>query len=144
MERPFDKHIDNDELNALVPWSAETSQELHGLSPEAAREAERHAQSCVDCSTKVAKYRQLLRRISNVAVSGVAPPGADCPKGIDWYDVAAGLWPELKARQSFALLRLWINPRLLRKRNCWPNSRHHRGLISSLDLDDLRHDVGRT
>jgi anti-sigma factor RsiW len=99
LERPFDKHIDSDELNALVPWSAETGQELHGLSPEAVREAERHAQSCVDCSKKVAKYRQLLGRFSNVAVSGAAPPGADCPKDIDWYEVAAGLWPELKAKQ---------------------------------------------
>jgi len=35
LERPFDKHIDNDELNALVPWSAETGQKLPGLSPEA-------------------------------------------------------------------------------------------------------------
>jgi anti-sigma factor RsiW len=97
--RPFDKHIDNDELNALVPWSAETGQELHGLSPEAVREAERHTQSCVDCSKKVAKYRQLLGRFSNVAVSGAAPPGDDCPKDIDWHEVAAGLWPESKARQ---------------------------------------------
>jgi anti-sigma factor RsiW len=99
LERPFDKHIDNDELNALVPWSAETGQELHGLSPEALREAERHAQSCVGCSKKVAKYRQLVNRSSNVVVSQAAPPGADCPKDIDWFDVASGLWPELKARQ---------------------------------------------
>jgi anti-sigma factor RsiW len=99
LERPFDKHIDNDELNALVPWSTETGQEPHGLSLEAIREAERHAQSCVDCSKKVAKYRQLLGRFSNVAVSGVAPPGVDCPKDVDWYDVAAGLWPESKAKR---------------------------------------------
>ncbi len=99
MERPFDKHIDNDELNALVPWSTETGQELHGLSPEAVREAERHAQSCEDCSKKVAKYGRLVGRLSNVAVSGFAPLGADCPRGIDWFDVAAGTWPELKARQ---------------------------------------------
>ena len=99
MERPFDKHIDNDELNALVPWATETGQVLHELSPEAIREAERHAESCVDCSKKVAKYRKLLGRLSNVAVSGVAPPGADCPKDIDWFDVAAGLRPKFKARQ---------------------------------------------
>jgi len=98
LERPFDKHIDNDELNALVPWSTETGQERHGLSPEAIREAERHAQSCVDCSRKVSKYRQVMGQLSNVAVSRAVPPGADCPKDIDWYDVAAGLWPELKAR----------------------------------------------
>jgi anti-sigma factor RsiW len=99
--RPFDKHIDNDELNALVPWSTETGQELHGLSPDAVREAERHVQSCRDCSGKVSKYRRLVNRSSNVVVSGATPPGADCPKDedVDWHEVAAGLWPELKAKQ---------------------------------------------
>lgn len=99
MQRPIDKHIDNDELNALVPWSTDAGQELHGLSPEAVHEAERHVQSCGDCSRKVSKYRRLLGRFSNVAVSGAAPAGADCPKDIDWLDVATGLWPELKAKQ---------------------------------------------
>jgi len=99
LERTFDKHIDNDELNALVPWSAEDGEELNGLSPEAVREAERHAQSCVDCSKKVAKYQRLVARLSNVAVSGAAPRRPDCPKDIDWFDVAFGLWPESRARQ---------------------------------------------
>jgi anti-sigma factor RsiW len=99
--RPFDKHIDNDELNALVPWSTETGQELHGLSREAIREAERHVQSCRDCSGKVSKYSRLVNRSSNVVVSGATPPGADCPKDedVDWHEVAAGLWPELRAKQ---------------------------------------------
>ena len=99
MERPFDKHIDNDELNALVPWSTETGQEPHVLSPQVVREAERHSQLCVDCSRKVSKYRRLVGRLSYVAVSEAALPGADCPKDIDWYDVAAGLWPESKAKR---------------------------------------------
>ena len=99
MERPFDKHIDNDELNALVPWATETGQELHELSPEAIREAERHVESCVDCCKKVAKYRKLVVQLSNAAVSGVAPLGADCPKDIDWFDVAGGQLPENKAKQ---------------------------------------------
>lgn len=101
MGRPLDKHIDNEELDALVPSSAETGQELHGLSRESVREAERHVQSCGDCSGKVSKYRQLVGRLSNVVVSEVALPGADCPKDkdVDWHEVAAGLWPELKAKQ---------------------------------------------
>lgn len=101
MGRPFDKHIDSEELNALVPWSSETGQEPPGLSWESVREAERHVRSCGDCSRKVSRYRQLVGRLSNVAVSEVAPPGADCPKDedIDWYEVAAGLWPDLKAKQ---------------------------------------------
>jgi hypothetical protein len=97
--RPFDKHIDNEELNALVPSSAETGQELYGLSWESVREAERHVQSCADCNRKVWKYRQLVGRLSNVVVSEAVPPGADCPKDVDWHEVAAGLWPELKAKE---------------------------------------------
>jgi hypothetical protein len=93
--RPFDKHIDNQELNALVPFSVETGHELQGEIGE----AERHVRSCADCSAKVLKYWQLVNRLSNVAASEAAPPGPDCPKDndVDWHEVAAGLWPELKA-----------------------------------------------
>ena len=101
MGRPFDKHIDNKELNALVPSASETEQELHGLSPDAVREAERHVESCGDCSRRVSKYRRLVNRFSNMTVSEAVPRRADCPKDqdVDWYEVAAGLWPGLKATQ---------------------------------------------
>ncbi len=100
MGRPLNKHIDNKELNALVPSFSESGQEMPGLSPDSIREAERHVRSCVDCSRSVSKYRQLVNRLST-AVSEAVSPGADCPKDedVDWYEVAAGLWPELKARQ---------------------------------------------
>jgi anti-sigma factor RsiW len=99
--RPFDKHIDNEELNALVAPSADTGEKPHGLSRDSVREAERHVESCGDCSRKVSKYRQLVNRSSNVVVSEAAPPGADCPKDedVNWHEVAAGLWPEAKAKQ---------------------------------------------
>src|SRR5205823_2037471 len=34
-------------------------------------------------------------------VPGATSPGADCPKDeeVEWHEVAAGLWPELKATQ---------------------------------------------
>jgi hypothetical protein len=101
MGRPFDKHIDNEELNALVSPSQEGGQQLHGLSEDAVREAQRHVKSCRDCSDQISKYRQLVNRSSNVVVSEAAPPGANCPNGrdVDWQEVAAGLWPELKAKQ---------------------------------------------
>ncbi len=101
MGRPFDKHIDTEELNALVACSSETGPEAHGLSPDAVRGAERHVRSCRDCSGKVSKYRELVNRSSNVVVSGVSPPSAGCPKDedVDWHEVAAGLWPELKAKE---------------------------------------------
>jgi len=42
-----------------------------------------------------------MDRFPNVGVSKVTPRRPDCPKDeeVDWDDVAAGLWPELKARQ---------------------------------------------
>jgi hypothetical protein len=101
MGRPFDKHIDNEELDALVSRSPEGGHQLHGPSADAVREAERHVKSCRDCSGKVSKYRQLVNRSSNVVVAEAAPPGADCPndRDVDWHEVATGLWPELKSKQ---------------------------------------------
>ena len=101
MKRPFDKHISNEELEALVAPTADTGQKPHGLSGDSVREAERHVESCEDCSGKVSKYRQLVNRSSNVVVSEAAPPGTACPNDsdVDWHEVAAGLWPELKAKQ---------------------------------------------
>jgi anti-sigma factor RsiW len=96
--RPFAKHIDNKELNALVPWSPESGQVPDGLSPEVVLEAEHHVESCGICSAKVLEYRQLVDRLSHRRASLAAPPEADCPD-VDWNEVAAGLWPELKARQ---------------------------------------------
>jgi len=42
-----------------------------------------------------------VSQVSNTAVSQAALPGADCPndEDVDWHEVAAGLWPELKAKQ---------------------------------------------
>src|SRR5436305_1413586 len=99
--RPSDKHIDGQELDALVPSSFESGGELHGLSLDVVRDAERHVRSCVDCADKVSKYQQLLRPVSTAAVSNPAPAGPDCPniEDLEWYEVAAGLWPELRAKQ---------------------------------------------
>ena len=102
MGRPFDKHIDNQELDALVPSSSESGQDLHRLSPDAIREAARHVESCGECSRKVSKYRCLMDRPSNEVISQAAAPGANCPKDedVDWHEVAAGLWPELKGNAA--------------------------------------------
>jgi len=101
MGRPFDKHIDNEELDALVPTSSESGKDRHRLSPDAVRKAVSHVESCADCSCKVSKYRELMHRCSNVAGPAVPSLGADCPKDgdVDWHEVAAGLWPELKTTQ---------------------------------------------
>jgi len=99
--RPFDRHIDNQELSALVPSSAETGQQLEGLPSEAIRAAERHVETCGDCTLRVSKYRRLVNRSSNTTVSEAAPEGVGCPKDgeVEWPELAAGMWPELKAQQ---------------------------------------------
>lgn len=100
MKRPSDKHIDPQELAALVPWS-ESGREPQGLLPEAVRDAARHGESCPLCHSKISEYRRLAGRLSQAAVSEPASPGPDCPKPeeVDWHEVAAGLWPEARARQ---------------------------------------------
>ena len=84
-----------------MPSTSETGQRLHGLSPDDVREAERHVETCAECGRKVSTYRQLVGPSSKVVVSGAAPRGSDCPydEDVDWHEVAAGLWPELKAKQ---------------------------------------------
>ena len=100
MGRPFDRHISSEELDALVP-SSEAGQPPLGLSTDAVREAEQHLESCADCRLRVKKYRRLVDRSLDMKAPQAAPPRADCPKDedVDWHEVAAGLWPELKATQ---------------------------------------------
>ena len=104
MRRPFDRHIDGQELKALVPWSSDSWQVPQELSSEAVREAARHVELCGDCKRKVARYRQLVNRFSNVVISEATSPGPDCPKGedVEWHKVAAGLLPEFQAKQLIA------------------------------------------
>ena len=96
MRRRLDKHIDNEELHALVPSRSEAGHEEYGLSPEAIRECKNHVRSCPECSSKVRKYWLL---VNPIPPSKPASPGIDCPEDVDWNEVAAGLWPELKATQ---------------------------------------------
>lgn len=104
MGRPRDKHLDNRELDALVPSTGDTGKEMGELSAAAARDAQRHANSCVECAGKVWQYRQLVEGGSKPMVPEGVPPGTLCPKlsDGDWGEVAAGLWPESKAVQLIA------------------------------------------
>jgi anti-sigma factor RsiW len=104
MRRPLDKHINQQELNALVPWPSEAGLGTR-LPADTISRAQQHVKSCADCREKVSKYRQLVERSSTAAAAGgTVPPGPDCPKdeNVDWYEISAGLWPELKAKQLIA------------------------------------------
>ena len=98
MGRPFDKHIDEQELDALVPSRAREGRGTDIARPASVREAERHLASCPECERKVAQYRQFVDRM-NVGASVTGAPQPDCPTDIDWDEVAAGFWPELRTQQ---------------------------------------------
>lgn len=100
VKRPSDKHVDAQELAALVPWP-KRGREPQEISAEAARGAESHAAACPRCRTKISEYQQLVNGLLQAAVSNATPPGVDCPKqeDVDWHEVAAGLWPEARASQ---------------------------------------------
>lgn len=101
MGRPFDKHIDDEELSALVPSSADVGTRMESPLPASIREAERHLALCAECRGKASQYRQLVNR-TNVDVSAVGTWQPDCPADIDWDEVAGGLWPELRTQQLIA------------------------------------------
>ena len=94
--RPSDKHLTQEELNALLP---SFNREDFYLSTDAIRDAENHLLNCEDCERKALLYRQFLNH--PVDTRQPSPRSADCPKDedVDWFDVATGLWPELKAKQ---------------------------------------------
>src|SRR5215469_16176147 len=100
MARPLDKHIDDRELGALVPWNSE-GQKSRGLSTVSVGEAMRHVESCSICRERVSDYRQLVSKVSHLVISEATAPRSACPvdRDVDWHEVAAGLWPELKAEQ---------------------------------------------
>jgi len=98
--RSLEKHIDNQELHALVPSRSEVAREVPSLSRDDVREAQLHVRSCLECGRRVWKYWLLVNRMSLV-VSQAVPPGPDCPKedDVSWYELASGLWPEFRAAQ---------------------------------------------
>lgn len=94
MRRRPDQHIDSEELNALVRSGAERL-------PAADIEVQQHLDSCAHCRGKVADYSRLLRRLSvrdsypSSGKIGVCATGQD----VNWRELSAGLWPELRTKQ---------------------------------------------
>lgn len=100
MERSPEKHLDQWELDALVQPLSRAGSESALLASATIGAAEQHLLGCEACQQAVSRYRQLFRARCNVALATASarPP---CPtgEGIDWSEVASGLWPEHKTRQ---------------------------------------------
>ena len=102
MGRPLDKHIDEQELNALVPsHSKEAQRACASFSAASLGEAERHLAYCAECRRKVAQYRYIVER-TTARPTEIEAPQPGCPVAVDWHDVAAGLWPEARTEQLIA------------------------------------------
>lgn len=99
MTRPFDKHLDSDELNGLVVLPGTSVPDSEQLSGETLREAQRHVESCQDCSRKLQLHKSLQSEISRMRVHKPSRPTPLCIGDAEWVDVAAGLVPDAKARE---------------------------------------------
>jgi len=99
LTRPFDKHLDSDELDGLVSLHAASVTDSGRLSEQALGEAQRHIESCQDCSRKVQMHKSVQSEISSVGAPSKVPPCPDCTRDVEWLEVAAGLLPETKTRE---------------------------------------------
>ncbi len=66
------------------------------LSEEALGEAQRHVESCQDCSQKLQRHKFVQREILRMRAPIPSPPTPECMGDAEWLDVAAGLLPEAK------------------------------------------------
>ena len=94
MTRPFDKHLDSDELDGLVLSLAAEVTDSSALSKQALGDARRHVDSCLDCSQKLQMHKAVQSEILQMGVAGNTTPGPDCVAESEWLNLAAGLLPE--------------------------------------------------
>ena len=99
MTRPFDKHLDSDELDRLVSLQGTSASDTEQLSEPALGEAHRHVESCQACSRKLQRHKFVHSEILRMRVPNTAPPTPECIGDAGWLDVAAGLLPEAKTRE---------------------------------------------
>jgi CHAT domain-containing protein/tetratricopeptide (TPR) repeat protein len=99
LTRPLDRHLDSDELDALVLLEAPGVSVARRLSEEALREIRRHVESCQDCDRKVQMHRSAQNAISLRVTSGQAAKGSNCSEESEWVRVAAGLLENTEAKE---------------------------------------------
>jgi CHAT domain-containing protein/tetratricopeptide (TPR) repeat protein len=99
LTRPFDKHLDSDELDSLVSLQGASVPGSVQLSETALREAQRHVESCQDCSRKLQRHQFVHGEISRMRVPNPSLPTPECMGDAEWLEVAAGLLPEAKTRE---------------------------------------------
>lgn len=99
MTRPLDRHLDGDELDALVTSQAIGVPVAGQLSEKAIQEAQRHVETCQDCDRKVQMHRSVQKVISQRAVRNLRARGPNCLDESEWVRAAAGLFEETETRE---------------------------------------------
>ena len=99
MTRPFEKHLDGDELNELVSLEWASASGSKQPSETTLREAKRHVESCQDCSRKLQRHTFVQREISRMRVPNPSTATSECMGDAEWLEVAAGILPEAKTRE---------------------------------------------
>jgi CHAT domain-containing protein/tetratricopeptide (TPR) repeat protein len=99
LTRPFDKHLDSDELDRLVSLHETSASGSEELSEPALREVQRHVESCQNCSQKLQRHQLVHSEILRMRVPNPSPPTPACIGHAEWLEVAAGLLPEAKTRE---------------------------------------------
>jgi CHAT domain-containing protein len=97
--RPPDRHLDSDELDALVASQASGVPVFGRLSEDAVQEAQRHVESCENCDRKVQMHRSAQSAISLRVMSCQVAEGPNCSDETEWVKVAAGLLDETQAKE---------------------------------------------
>lgn len=98
MTRPFDRHLNDDELDALV-WSQARVTNSERFYERTIAEARDHVESCEDCQRNVRMHNSVQSEISKAAECSSIPAGPTCIEDSKWIRVAAGLLPEDETRE---------------------------------------------
>jgi CHAT domain-containing protein/tetratricopeptide (TPR) repeat protein len=99
LTRPFDQHLDGDELDALISLQGPGVTSSGRLSEYALGDVQRHVESCQDCHRKVQMHKSLQGQISREVPLSNVPGTAGCVERSEWVRVVAGLLPEDKTRE---------------------------------------------
>jgi CHAT domain-containing protein/tetratricopeptide (TPR) repeat protein len=99
LTRPFDKHLDSDELDRLVPLQRTSGPDSGQPSEQSLGEAQRHVESCQDCSRKLQLHRSVQSKILRMRALNPSPPAPECIGYAEWLEVAAGLYPDAETRE---------------------------------------------
>jgi CHAT domain-containing protein/cytochrome c-type biogenesis protein CcmH/NrfG len=99
LTRPFDKHLDSDELDGLLSLQRMGVSDSEQISEQSLREAQRHVESCPDCSRNLQMHKYVQSEILRMRALTPSPPTPECIGDAEWLEVAAGLLPDAKTRE---------------------------------------------